>query len=82
VGRSPSNFRQLDVARAIKAAKGAGLDIVRIEVDPKTAKIVVVVKESETVKAIKENPWDKESPFILKTKKRRKSCKSDADTNG
>jgi hypothetical protein len=42
--RAPSNFRQQDVARAIKAAKGSGLDIARVEVDPKTAKITLVIK--------------------------------------
>jgi hypothetical protein len=36
--RAPSNFRQQDVARAIKAARGSGLDIARVELDPKTAK--------------------------------------------
>ena len=79
MSRAPSNFRQQDVSRAIRAAKAAGLDVVRYEVDPKTARIVVVTKGGEIVEA-KESPWDKESPFILK--KRRRKCKSDDDTNG
>jgi hypothetical protein len=81
VSRAPSNFRQSDVERTIKAATAAGLEIVRVLVDPKSAKIELVVKGGETVEAVKVNPWDKEAPFVLKTK-RRKSCKSDADTNG
>lgn len=48
MGRPPSNFRQQDVARAIKAAKSSGLDIVRVEIDPKTAKITLIVKDAET----------------------------------
>jgi hypothetical protein len=80
VSRAPSNFRQQDVARAIKAAKGSGLDIVRVEIDPKTSKITLIMKDGETAEA-KVNVWDKEEPFILKTK-RRKPCKSDDDING
>ena len=45
--RAPSNFRQQDVARTIAAAQGRGLDIMRVEVDPKTAKIVLVVKNDD-----------------------------------
>ena len=50
--RAPSNFRQQDVARAIKAAKGSGLDIVRVEVDPKTAKITLVVKNDDNTGSV------------------------------
>ena len=54
---APSNFRQRDVARAIKAAKASGLDIQRIEVDPKTARIVLVVKNDDASET-KINPFD------------------------
>jgi excisionase family DNA binding protein len=47
MARRPSNFRQQDVTRAINAAKRAGLSIVRIEIDPKTAKITVIIGEAE-----------------------------------
>jgi hypothetical protein len=55
--RAPSNFRQQDVARAIKAAKGSGLDIARVEVDPRTAKITLVMKDDTTTE-IETNPFD------------------------
>ena len=44
--RRPSSFRQQDVARAIKAAKGSGLDIAKVEVDPVTKKITMLMKDS------------------------------------
>jgi len=41
--RAPSNFRQQDVTRAINAAKRAGLEVARVEVDAKTARIIVII---------------------------------------
>jgi len=55
--RAPSNFRQQDVARAIKAAKGSGLDIARVEVDPKTAKISLIVRNDDNTENTV-NPFD------------------------
>lgn len=68
MSRSPSNFRQQDVSRAIKAAKTAGLELVRVEVDPKTAKIVLVVKDGETETKI--NPFEN-APADWPTRKRK-----------
>ena len=75
--RAPSNFRQQDVARAIKAAKGSGLDIAKVEVDPKTAKITLVMKDC-TVMETTSNPFD-EAPVNDPALRRQKSkpCKSD-----
>jgi len=73
--RAPSNFRQQDVARAIKAAKGSGLDITRVEVDPKTAKIVLVVKGDDTDTKIEVNPFDEAPlPEPVRQKRKTKSC--------
>jgi hypothetical protein len=57
VSRAPSNFRQQDVARAIKAAKGSGLDIMRVEIDPKTSKITLVVKEDKNDDSTRVSEW-------------------------
>jgi hypothetical protein len=69
--RPPSNFRQQDVARAIKAAKGSGLDIVRVDVDPKTAKISLIVRNNDNTES-KINPFD-HAPVPEPPARRRKS---------
>ncbi len=43
--RGPSRFRKREIERAARAAKVAGAD--RIEVDPSTGKIVVILNKSE-----------------------------------
>jgi hypothetical protein len=77
--RAPSNFRQQDVARAIAAAQGRGLDIVRVEVDPKTAKIVLVVKDDDDTET-KVNPFDNAPVHDPAARKRKTkaSCKSNS----
>ena len=52
MGRGPANFRQQDVTKAINAAKRAGLNVVRVDIDPKTARISVTVREGEETKTI------------------------------
>lgn len=77
MSRTPSNFRQQDVARAIKAAKGAGLNVVRVEIDPKTAKIVLVIQEDGKTETKIENPFDTASVNWPTQKRRTKKCASD-----
>jgi hypothetical protein len=70
--RAPSNFRQRDVARAIKAAKDNDLDIVRVEIDPKTAKITLVVKNDDNTESTV-NPFDNapvQDPAVRRRKTR------------
>jgi len=47
MARGESTFRQRDVTRAIKAAKMAGLNVERVEVD-KDGKIAVITGKPET----------------------------------
>ena len=39
--KRPSTFRQSDLKRALCAAKGAGLDVKHVEIDPATGKIII-----------------------------------------
>jgi hypothetical protein len=55
--RRQQHFRQRDVSRAIAAAQARGLNIARVEVDPKTAKITLVVKNDDASET-KLNPFD------------------------
>jgi hypothetical protein len=72
--RAPSNFRQQDVARAIKAAKDSGLDIVRVEIEPKTPKFTLVVKNDDGTES-KVNPFDSAPvPEPTRGRRKKKSC--------
>jgi len=55
MGRGKSRFRQSDLTRAMKAAKAAGLELARIEIDiDGTIKIIPGSPEPEPIK----NEWD------------------------
>jgi hypothetical protein len=72
VSRAPSNFRQSDVTKAINAAKASGLPIARIEVEPKTAKITVIIGEPKENEATPEpNPWHGARVVLPKRQKRK-----------
>jgi hypothetical protein len=56
--------------RAIKAAKKAGLEIARVEIDPKTAKITVVANDGKKEPEV--NPFDTAPvPMPLPPRKRK-----------
>ena len=40
--RGPQTFRQGDMTRALRAAKAAGLEVAKVEVDPISGKIVIM----------------------------------------
>jgi hypothetical protein len=70
MGRSRLTVRQGDVQRVMKAAKVAGMDVSRVEVDPSTGKIVIVVKENGNETKII-NPLDN-APTYFSARKGRK----------
>jgi hypothetical protein len=55
--RAPSAFRQRDITRLIRAAKASGLDVTKVEADPQTSRIVLVVKNDDASES-KINPFD------------------------
>jgi hypothetical protein len=67
--RAPSNFRQQDVTRAINAAKRAGLEIVRVEIDARTAKILLFIADHENKSDA--NYWDSATMAPIGKRKRK-----------
>jgi len=58
VGHGRCTFREVDLARALRAAKKAGADVARAEV-ARDRKIVLVLKKSDEAPSISErNEWD------------------------
>jgi hypothetical protein len=59
MSRAPARFRQLDVARALKGARDAGIEPKRLEIDA-SGKIVLAFTEVAPVEVAVEdaNPWD------------------------
>lgn len=51
MGRGPNTFRQRDVSRAYRAARKAGADVARIEID-KDGKIIVVIGDRDTAATV------------------------------
>lgn len=41
--RAPTTFRQRDIAAAIKAARAAGCTVSRVEIDPITGRITIMM---------------------------------------
>ena len=57
--RGPVSFKETDVARAVRSAVKAGLQVVGVEISPKTGNITVHVgAAANDNKAEASNPWD------------------------
>jgi hypothetical protein len=57
--RSPNRFYRRELARALRAARDAGFDVARFEVDPISGRIVVMIdKNDAAARADDRNPWD------------------------
>jgi hypothetical protein len=58
MGHGRCTFREVDLTRALRAAKKAGADVARAEV-ARDGKIVLVLKSDGEVRSISErNEWD------------------------
>lgn len=47
MARGKCAFTQTDVARAIRAARAAGVEGAKVEIDPETGKIVIALGDNE-----------------------------------
>src|SRR5262245_47000129 len=58
MARGPASFKQQDLTRALRAAKAAGIDVQRFEID-KTGKIVVITAQPAMDTSDKsDDEWD------------------------
>jgi len=62
MGRGPCAFKESDLTRAVKAARKAGLEVERVEVD-RDGKIVIITGKPGASGELNgngsaENPWD------------------------
>jgi hypothetical protein len=55
--KAPVKCKQNDIARAVRAAQKNNLPVSRVEIDPTTGKIAVVIGGNE-IAATASNPWD------------------------
>lgn len=60
MAHGPLTFRQRDVAAAIRAAKAAGCEVARIEID-RAGKIVIITAQGDQPQP-ERNEWDEDSP--------------------
>src|SRR5262249_28529723 len=58
--RGVNRFHEREVARALRATRAAGENIDRIEIDPTTGKIAVVVLKPGSEAAADKNEWDED----------------------
>lgn len=56
MARTPAAFKQTDIVRAVKAARAAGLDVIRTEINPATGAIILVHHNDGPAPA--ETPFD------------------------
>jgi len=56
--RSVNRFNQREVARALRAVTDSGAAVDRVEIDPVSGKIAVVLTKPGDMATSNNNPWD------------------------
>jgi hypothetical protein len=70
--RTENRFRQREVSRAFRAARDAGEAIERVEIDPQTGRIIMIVGKGDAVTEIQAagtKAWEDATEAIVKAKK-------------
>ena len=68
--RTENRFREREVSRALKAARKAHAEVDRVEIDPVSGKIAVILaKPGATESATAVQPWLDATEAIAKSKK-------------
>lgn len=58
MGQGPCTFKEVDLIRALKAAKKAGVQVARAEVNRDGKIVLVLNRDSEARLDSKQNEWD------------------------
>jgi hypothetical protein len=58
MSRGPQKFRQTDIVKAVKATKAAGLNVLRIEINPDGKIVVVPGHVGASADPVDVNEWD------------------------
>jgi hypothetical protein len=58
MGSRPNSYKQTDVARAIRAARAAGIANAVIEIDPRSGRITIRSEPTTQPSSPPPNPWN------------------------
>ena len=58
--RSVNRFNQREVSRALRAVRDSGTPVDRVEIDPASGKIAVILARPNSEAASDKNEWDEE----------------------
>jgi hypothetical protein len=61
MGRAPVRFKQADVTRALRGAIAAGVEIARVEIDPRDGNIVILTPRVSSSPLDPYDVWKAES---------------------
>lgn len=56
--KKPASFKVMDIKRAVYAVKSSGVDIARVEIEPGSGKITVVVGKGAEPEPVTMTGWE------------------------